>query len=488
MPGSPMESRPSLDVPLCVDLDGTLILTDVLHESVLRALGRPRLLLRAIASLLKGKAALKAALAESIRLDPEALPYREDLVAFLKEQRGEGRRIILATATHKTIAESVAAHLGIFSGVMATDGSVNLGGRAKRDALVAAFGSGGFDYVGDSAKDWPIFAEARVSHLADPPRSLERRARKSASVGRVFRRGGSRLKTLVKCVRAHQWSKNVLLAVPLVTAHKVFDAGAVVACALAFACFSLQASATYIINDLHDLDVDRKHPRKKSRPLASGAMPIPGGILLALLLSAAAILLSAEFLGLPFLLILLGYTALTLWYSFDLKRRLIVDTIALATLYTVRLLAGAAAISVAVSEWLLMFSLFFFLSLALMKRYIELSQFGQKSLAGRGYLAADAEVLLAVGSASGLLSVLVLALYVTSPTVLVLYRTPQLLWLLCPLMIYWITRAWFLAKRGQVHHDPIVFAVTDVRSYVIALLFAVVLFLATRDFSWVSAI
>lgn len=475
----------SNDLPLCVDLDGTLIRTDILYESALLALSKPRALFRSLRGLLRGKAAMKRALAESISIDPKALPYREDLLAFLEDQRKSGRRIILATATYRSIAEDIASHLGIFSAVLATEDGRNLGGRTKRDALVAAYGESGFDYIGDHKKDWPVFAAARVSHLADPSRSLERKVRKSARIGQVFRRKTKPLKTFFKCIRIHQWSKNILLAVPLVTAHRVSDRGSVVACALSFLCFSLQASATYIVNDLHDLAVDRMHPKKRFRPLACGDMPIPGGILLALLLSFASVFLSVSFLDARFLFILIGYTVLTLAYSFDLKRRMIVDAITLALLYTLRILAGAAVISVVVSEWLLMFSLFFFLSLAFMKRYIELTEFGQKTLSGRGYASTDIDVLLSVGTTSGFLSVLVLALYITSPSVLVLYKTPNILWLLCPLMIYWITRVWFLAKRGKVSHDPIVFAATDVRSFVVAFIFALVLFLATMDFSWV---
>ncbi len=468
-------------IPLCVDLDGTLVLTDILHESLLHICHRPLALLRAAVSLLSGKAAMKERLAGSVRIEPSILPYREELMAFLDEQRRRGRRLLLVTATHRSIADSIARHLGIFSGIMATDGRTNLSGQAKKDALVAAFGEGGYDYIGDSHRDIKSFASARLSYLADPSRSLAKKARAKARVAGIFRRKRNAILIAARCVRAHQWTKNILLAVPLVAAHRLLDGEALLKLCLAFACFSFQASATYIINDLHDLSADRLHPEKRFRPLAHGDISIPAGIALALALSASAIALAISFLPIAFSYALVAYTAITLAYSFDLKKRLIVDALVLALLYTARIIAGAIAISVKASEWLLIFSLFFFLSLALLKRFIELEDSAKEKLSGRGYAATDIEVILSIGPTAGLLSVLVLALYIASPSVQILYRTPEVLWLLCPLLIYWITRIWFLAKRGMVHHDPIVFAVMDARSYVVAAVFAILLLMATLD-------
>lgn len=467
------------DQPICVDLDGTLILTDMLWESLLRL--RPRGLLHFFLALPRGKAAVKNALAVSATVDPEDLPYREDLVAFLKEKHKEGRRITLATATHRTVAERIAGYLGVFTDVLATEGDVNLSGGVKRQRLVEAFGEGGFDYIGDHAKDLPVFSSARVSFLADPSPSLERKVRAISTIGRVFRRRRSTVKSVLTGIRVHQWTKNILLGVPLVTSHGFLRPEALLNLGGAFLCFCLQASATYVVNDLHDLAADRRHPQKRFRPFASGDLSIPAGLLLALVLSAASICLCVSFLPVSFLILLAAYTVLTLLYSFDFKKRLIVDALTLAALYTLRIVAGAAAISVPVSEWLLMFSLFLFLSLALLKRYIELEGVADKTLPGRGYASSDMDIILSIGPTSGLLSVLVLALYISSPNVQALYKTPQALWLLCPALIYWVTRIWFLAKRGMVHHDPIVFAMMDVRSYLVALYFAVVLILAMLD-------
>jgi len=467
------------EVPLCVDLDGSLILSDVLWESVVQLWNKPAAVLRAVWALRRGKAAMKSVLAEAVEIDPAALPYREDLLSFLRAQHEAGRTLILVTATHRKIAQRVAAYLGIFGGVMATEGEVNLGGERKREALVAAYGNGGFDYVGDHAKDLAIFSAARLSLLADPSDALRRRAAKVSRVDRVFVRARRWSKVVPRALRVHQYAKNALLGVPLVTAHLLLEAGAWLNLILAFACFSMLASATYVVNDLHDLALDRKHAKKRFRPLACGDLSIPAGLGLALVLAGSSFALAFALLPRLFLLFLLVYTALTLAYSFDLKRRLIVDALTLAALYTLRIIAGAAAISVALSEWLLMFSLFFFVSLALLKRAIELEGITDgKRIPGRGYLPSDTDIIRSIGPTSGLLAVLVFALYVNSPAVSRLYATPQVLWLLCPLLIYWITRIWFLANRGQVDHDPVVFALMDTRSYMVAACAGIILFLA----------
>lgn len=470
------------ELPLCVDLDGTLILSDVLWESVIQLWNKPSTAIRAAWALRHGKAEMKGVLAKEVAIAPEALPYREDLLAYLRSQHEAGRRLVLVTATHRIVAEQVAAYLGIFDGVMATEGVLNLGGERKKEALVGAYGVGGFDYIGDHVKDLAIFSVARLSLLADPSSGLRKNAARAGKVDLVFQRKRRWGKVISRALRVHQYSKNALLGVPLVTAHLILDASAWVNLIFAFLCFSMLASATYIINDLHDLPLDRKHKTKRYRPLASGDLSIPSGIVLALLLSGLSFGLTLVFLPRLFLVFLLIYTVLTLAYSFDLKRRLIVDALTLAMLYTLRIIAGAAAISVALSEWLLMFSLFLFVSLALLKRAIELDGITDgKRIPGRGYLPSDADIIRSIGPTSGLLSVLVFTLYINSPAVAKLYSTPQMLWLLCPLLIYWITRIWFLANRGQVNQDPIVFALMDVRSYAVASFAGVILFLASID-------
>lgn len=470
------------EIPLCVDLDGTLILSDVLWESIVQLWSKPATAIRAAWALRHGKAAMKCVLAEEITIDPAALPYREDLLAYLRSQHEAGRHLVLVTATHRIVAERVADYLGVFSGVMATEGKLNMGGEHKKEALVAAYGVGGFDYIGDHAKDVVIFSSARLSLLADPSDGLVAKVTKVGAVDRIFEHKRNWGKIVLRALRVHQYAKNALLGVPLITAHLVLDASAWLNLILAFLCFSLLASATYIVNDLHDLSLDRKHTKKRFRPLASGDLSIPFGICMALILAGLSYGLTLAFLPRLFLVFLIIYTILTIAYSFDLKRRLIVDALTLAMLYTLRIIAGAAAISVALSEWLLMFSLFFFVSLALLKRVIELEGITDgKRIPGRGYFPSDVDIIRSIGPSSGLVAVLVFALYINSPGVTKLYSTPQMLWLLCPLLIYWITRIWFLANRGQVNHDPVVFALTDVRSYIVAAFAGIILLLASFD-------
>jgi 4-hydroxybenzoate polyprenyltransferase/phosphoserine phosphatase len=473
-------------IPLCVDLDGTLIRTDMLWESLLIALGKPLVLLKVLGALFRGKAAVKEVLARSIVPDPKTLPYREDLVEWLIHERARGRTLVLATATHEAVATPIAEHLGLFHRVMASHAQQNLGGKTKRNALTTAFGSRGFDYVGDHPKDAAVFAEARRAHLADPSPSLRKAAARVSTVGREFAGKPRPFKTLRRTLRIHQWAKNALIGVPLVTAHLLGDLNSWVSVALAFGAFSILASATYIINDLHDLSVDRIHQKKKFRPLAHGDLSIPAGLALSLFLAAIAFTVSFLFLPRLFLGALVLYTVLTLAYSLSLKRKAIVDALTLAALYTLRIVAGAVAIGVTVTEWLGMFSVFLFVSLALIKRYVELDGLPEGKIPGRGYQPSDMDVIMASGVTSGMMAALILAFYISGPTVTNLYPTPVFLWLLCPLVFYWITRMWFLAKRGFLHHDPIVFALKDKRSYVVAVLAALLMVAASINWSWLG--
>lgn len=465
MSGAPLPGgRP---VPLCVDLDETLIRTDILWESVVQLWRHPLVALRAaVALILHGKAEFKAVLAKATAIDPAALPYREEVLEFVRAQHKLGRDVVLATATHRIVAQRIADHVGVFCRVFATEGRINLSGVRKRETLESAYGARGFDYVGDGPKDLPVFSAAREAMLVDPSRALLQNASAGANVSRVFSETRSSAKTFARALRLHQWAKNILLVVPLLAAHRILDLNAWASAAVAFLGFGLVASATYLINDLLDLQSDRMHPQKRFRPMASGLLPIRAGLSLTLLAGLSGFCLSLAFLPPEFAAYLLVYTVLTLAYSFDLKRRLLVDVLSLAVLYTLRILAGGAAVGVVVSEWLLMFSLFVFISLAFLKRAIELKDSeGGARIPGRAYSVADLETVRIIGVSSGLISVLVLSLYIASPAVTQLYRSPQILWLVCPLLIYWIARIWFLAARGEVHHDPVVFALLDWHSY-----------------------
>ena len=475
-------TSPNVDtVPLCVDLDGTLIRTDVLWESLMQLLKRrPFCVLLVPFWLLRGRAHLKQQIAARVELDVSVLPYHREFVEFLRVEHREGRTLILTTAADQRLADRVAEHVGLFKEVLASNGETNLRGTNKVRHLEKRFGPRGFDYAGNSTVDLPVWQGSRRAIVVNASEGLAQRAGKVADVNRVFPEPASKLRALFKALRPHQWVKNLIIFVPLVTSHQMARPELVVNGLLAFFSFCLCASAVYVLNDLLDLEADRHHPTKRLRPFAAGTLTIPAGMVLmsASLVSAALI---ACFLPGMFGLVLALYFALTTSYSLRLKELVLVDVFFLAALYTIRLVAGHAATGIKYSAWLLAFSMFIFLSLALVKRFTELRGLrlrSQHASKGRGYTAADLEVVMALGVGNGCLAVLVLALYVNSPEVSLLYAQPIRLLLICPLMLFWISRVWLLAHRGEMHDDPIVFALKDRVSHVIGGLTLVMLWLA----------
>jgi 4-hydroxybenzoate polyprenyltransferase/phosphoserine phosphatase len=472
-----MDARPDRKaIPLAVDLDGTLIATDLLWEGLFALLKKNPLYLFLIPFWLAGgPARLKQAIAARIDIDPAALPYRQNLVERLRADQAEGRRIVLATGTPRNFAEAIAGHLGIFDAVLATDGLDNLTSQRKRAALVAAYGDGGFDYAGNSRHDVAVFDAARAAIVVAPDRSA---ARWQAAHGCDIIPGPTRtFKSVLKMLRVHQWCKNTLIAVPMVLSHEYFNATMILQCVLAFISFSAVASAIYIVNDFFDLALDRQHPTKRNRPFASGVLSIPFGLVsIGVLLAVgigAGLLVSWPFVG-----VLAGYIVITTAYSLALKRMLLIDVLTLAGLYTVRVIAGAAATGVGVSFWLLAFSMFFFLSLALVKRYVELdspSLMPGERIAGRGYRCEDRDVVAQAGMASAFSSALVLALYMNSEAVRELYPHPWVVWPLPPIVLYLTMRVWVLGRRGEMHDDPVVFIISDWRSQIVIVLGAVLL-------------
>ncbi|MBJ6763365.1 UbiA family prenyltransferase [Myxococcaceae bacterium JPH2] len=480
LPEAPLP--PSEAVPLAVDLDGTLVLTDTLHENLLVLFKRaPWLLLLAPLWMLRGKAFFKAEVARRAALDAAVLPYHEPLLAFLQEERAHGRRLVLATAADRRIADAVAAHLGLFDEVHASDGQVNLSGERKLARLKEAVGT--FDYAGNDAVDLPLWRESRQVVVANASTNVLRRARElGRPVHRVFERPATRARTWVKALRVHQWAKNALVFVPLLAAHKAQHPRMVLESVLAFFAFSLCASSVYVLNDLLDLESDRRHPTKKARPFAAGTLSVRAGAMMAPVLLAAGAALALALLPPAFAALLGVYYGLTLAYSVRLKQVVMLDVLVLAGLYTVRIFGGSLAVGVPTSSWLLMFSTFLFLSLALVKRLSEVRRLrlaNESAAHGRGYLAQDYEQLASLGAAAGQVSVLVLALYITSKEVTALYTHPERLWLLCPVMLYWVGRVWVLAHRGQVNEDPLLFALRDKVSYAVGVVAALVLWAAT---------
>lgn len=465
---------------LAVDLDGTLLRTDSLYEGLFALLReRPAAVAGLLPALIQGRAQLKAALAGQSPLDTSLLPVNLPLIAWLREQQAVGRRLVLVTAADRRVAEAVAARVGLFETVMASDGCHNLKGAAKAAALVERFGPGGFDYVGDARADLPVWQAARRAIVVGGAR-IATAARQVAAVERVFPPPVAAVRSLPRALRPHQWVKNLLVLLPLLAAHRMTDPGALGAALLAFIAFGLTASAVYLLNDLLDLPADRQHPRKCRRPFAAGDLSLATGLTLVpvLLIAAAAL---ALLLPLAFVAVLAGYFVITCGYSLGLKRVPVVDVMLLAGLYTVRVVAGAAAISILPSFWLLAFSMFIFLSLALVKRYTELDGLrsgGELTANGRGWHVDDLPLVQALGVSAGLMCVLVLALYIDSVSAQRLYATPELLWLVCPLLLYWVSRLWLKTHRGEVHDDPVVFALRDRVSLGIGAITAVVVVLA----------
>lgn len=459
----------------------------MLHESALWVLrDKPFDVLRIPGWLMNGKAVLKRELAGRSAFHADALPYNESLLGWLEQQRLAGRKLILCTASDQSIADAIAGHLGVFDEVMASNGEVNLAGPNKAVALVRRFGEGGFDYVGNSRADLTVWNLARRAIVVNAPDSIVRQARERCEVEQVFPRARPGWRSWGRILRVHQWIKNLLLFIPLMAGHAFSSIETWLALALAFMSFSLCASTVYIANDLLDLESDRQHPRKRARPFASGLVPAWMGVMLAPVLLALSLVLASG-VGGNFLPWLLFYFALTCAYSWGLKRLILVDCLTLAMLYTLRIVAGAAAADIALSFWLLAFSVFLFLSLSFVKRYAELQVqilAGKQKAHGRGYLTSDAPLIQMLGITAGYAAVVVLSLYLNSDSVLVLYRQPEIVWGAVPVMLFWVSWMWMQAHRGRMHDDPLVFAVKDRPSLAAGLAFGAVLAAGAVGVAW----
>jgi 4-hydroxybenzoate polyprenyltransferase len=465
-------------VPLVVDLDGTLVRSDLLIEALFqRLVSSPSSVILNFFALRRGKAQFKDAVARGVSLDPASLPYDGAVLQEIHDAISAGRPVYIASASNARFVSAVAEHFGFFSGWFGSDAVTNLSGANKARLLVETFGEGGFDYIGNDRADLQVWAMASKRFGVRPPARLK----KHLASTRVDLLASPRpsLATWLRLLRVHQYAKNVLIFLPLFTAHK-FDLLSFFNCLLAMVAFSLCASSTYIFNDIIDLSADREHPTKKARPLASGAIALQHALYAIPILFLCSVALAA-LVSLPFLGILLAYFALTTSYSIWLKKKMLVDIVALAMLYTLRVIAGAAAIGVTVSEWLLAFSMFLFTALALIKRYIELATRLDRELpdpANRNYKQGDMQIVAALAGAAAFNAVTVFALYISSDTVHSLYRHPRLLWLVCPVLMYWLSRMLMMAHRRQVHDDPIVFALKDRISIMASLCIAAIMLLA----------
>lgn len=457
-----------LDCPLVVDLDETLLQTDTLIESVAAGLARqPRGTLYAVGALVGGRAALKSALAEAVSLDVDTLPENADLVKYLRVQAAQGREIHLVSAADERVVQAVAERFGFFASAYGSSRQRNLKGKNKASFLAERFPEG-FVYAGDSKADIAVWRVARGALLVGVSEATAKAAQRLCPVERSFPGKGGSLKDWRKQFRLHQWAKNGLLFAAIFLGGVYLDPESWARTILGFLFFSLMASATYVVNDLFDLEADRRHPTKRHRPLASGRIRIIQAAPAALFAGLVSIFGMAA-LGVGALLTLLFYTAITLAYSFYLKRIPMLDVGVLALLFTTRIVLGAHLAHVALSEWLLVFSMFFFLSLSIAKRYVEVARRAKVingGIPGRGYETGDVAMLLSFGvgtSVAALLTMCVYLLEAAYPSGV--YGAPEFLWLTVIAIALWCMRIWLLAHREKLDDDPVAFAVKDRLSY-----------------------
>lgn len=468
---------------IVIDLDGTLVNTDMLVENLFLFLRKyPLRIFEVILWLFSGKAYFKKCLADAVIPDVFQLPYNKEVLLWAEQQKADGASLVLATASDLRIAKRVATHLGIFDEVIGTE-DINLSSRHKQEALVKRYGKKGFEYVGNSTVDLTVWKAASVIHIANPGWGLVTAAREIGDIGTIFKRRTGYVYDLLISLRLHQWVKNLLIFVPLLASHRFMEVQLLLKGMFAFIAFGICASSVYLLNDLFDLPDDRQHPTKRNRPLAAGKLPILHGLLLIPIMLFVAFGLAIWTLPVQFTGMLAIYYAFTLTYTLWFKRVVMLDVITLAILYTIRVIAGAAAMSLTATFWILAFCIFIFLSLAFLKRYTELHDAKQDNeidtFSARGYYPADFELLASLGGASGYISVLVLALYINEAATGVLYNSPKWMWIACPLLLFWLSRVWLLAHRGQMHDDPIVFALSDKISLYIGLAFIFVFSLAS---------
>jgi 4-hydroxybenzoate polyprenyltransferase len=465
-----------LKVPLVVDLDRTLVKTDLLLESIVTLLHRePRYLVSLPFWCLRGEVALKEEVACRVSLDARLVPYRSELLAYLQQQHSQGRHLVLATDSSERLAQSIADYLGIFDGVLAIDGSTPLSGEHKRERLVGDFGHKGFDYAGHGGQDLPVWPSARRAIVVSSNDRLVQALAPLVPIQSVFHDRPTRFEDYLTALRPQQWLKNLLVLAPLLLAHRFYEPLLFGRAIIVFIAFCCCASSGYLVNDLFDVAADRRHPTKRLRPFAAGFLPLSYALIMIPVLAVLGCALGA-LVGPSVLGLLLLYYALTVAYSVYIKRVVLLDVTILAALYTLRIIAGAAAVTIWLSGWLLAFSSLMFFSLAIAKRHVELTlmrAIDGNHASARSYKTRDAELLASAGIASGYMAVLVFLLYITTDAVNGLYGGRDWVWFLCPLLLYWVSHIWLQAHRRKIHDDPFVFALRDSTSRVLILLMIV---------------
>ncbi len=483
-----MESLLQKQMPIYVDMDGTLVKTDIAQELLLQCLKKAELLSQLAVKVFTGRSYIKHFLAENTEFSAERLPYNDSVIKYLKEEKAKGRPIILATASDHLVAEKVADHLEFFDDILASRPGSNLKGVKKLCAIKDHSMGRGFEYIGDSKADYPIWEAADRSGFVNPPNNPEKIVPQADRRTVDINDSINSFNVLLKAMRPHQWAKNLLVFLPLFFSHTYFNMSELLATVLTFFSFSFCASGIYLINDLLDIESDRNHSSKKSRPFAAGKLSPLKGVAASIVLISSALIGCFYWLDSKVFTVLLVYIFITNLYSFYLKNYSTIDVITLTILYTIRIIAGSVAAGIILSPWLINFSLFFFLSLAYMKRYIEVSRHSKLGkLSGRNYLSDELGIIMMIGIVNGGVSVFILTLYLNDSYVLETYLTPHLLWLICPLLLFWIYRAWMWAKRGKIDDDPVIFAVKDKISLFTAVLIGG-LFLSAKYFDLTSTL
>ncbi|WP_145535389.1 UbiA family prenyltransferase [Yersinia thracica] len=465
----------SMGTPLCIDLDGTLVRTDTLVESFFMLIKKnPLYAFACILWLIRGKAALKNEIAKRVTMNASSLPYNESLLAMLHEEHRNGREIWLCTAANEKIAQSVSEHLGIFSKVIASNDTKNVSSSVKADEILSHTDS--FDYAGNSSDDIKVWDKSIGAIVVDLPKKLMNKV--SVPILYKFDSDKKTIKSWLKEIRIHQWAKNLLIFIPILAAHEISKSSLLLDAMLAFIAFGFCASSVYLLNDLVDLEADREHKTKRNRPLASGAIPLIHGIIAAVILFILSIIITS-YLPIQFAFALASYYVITLAYSFSLKSKVVVDVATLAILYSMRLVAGAAATGIILSNWLISFSMFIFFSLAIVKRVVELKAAeSDGKIKGRGYYPTDIPLLLSSGISAGYISILVFVLYIDSSASLQNYNNPDVLYLIAPILFVWLTRVWLLTWRGDMHDDPVAFAIKDRTSQLMGICMATLMIFA----------
>jgi 4-hydroxybenzoate polyprenyltransferase len=464
---STIDIRPK-KVPICVDLDGTLVFTNMLAETALSAIRKNIFNLFLIPFwVLKGRAFAKKKLAESSLLDPSLLPYNKDLIVFLNKERENGRKLFLATASDKQVAISIADHLNIFDGIIASDGNNNLKGKVKSLELLKLFGEKAFIYAGNDISDLHVWENAQSAITVNTSQAVSKAVREFVPVIHEFSNRKNILKELFRALRTYQWIKNILVFVPLIVTEKPINFEEFISTCLIFISFCLSASGLYLINDIMDLETDRRHPFKRRRPFASGLLPLEYVIISPIMITAA--LYISRSVSIECLMMVSLYILVSVLYSVFFKTKPLIDLFCLAGLYTLRIIAGGFSSGAHVSIWLLNFSGFFFLALALLKRYTEYfnkSDNTDEKHSRRAYNNSDREMLQMMGIGSSLIAAVVLGLYISSSQATSTYKHPEYLWGIIPVIVFWHFRLWFAAGRNYMHHDPIIYSLKDWVSYI----------------------